>query len=205
MVSLFFSFFGFSGIIVPEFGKKSYKEIIKSTKEKYWKFIGLLVLIFLIVMAVYIGLILIMSILSGLISVFSEGMASVFVTILLILVMLTMIYVVIHLLFSVFIFAYGQKGVIDSLGASWKLVSMNRWKTIGNVVLLSLIVWVISMIFMFPAMILSGIMIDNGNVFGAIMLYILINVIFYLLTIFLIYPVMVLFYKNLYLEIRGKK
>ncbi|PIN92876.1 hypothetical protein COU54_05125 [Candidatus Pacearchaeota archaeon CG10_big_fil_rev_8_21_14_0_10_31_24] len=202
--SSFLSILGFLGIIVPEFGKKNYKEILKSARSKYWGFVGLLILFGLIVMAVYIGLALIMATIIGIISLGSQGLADIggfFI----ILIILAIVYLEFHLMFSVFIFVYGEKGVIDSLGASWKLVAKNRWKVIGYSLLLILINWVISMILFFVSFIGAGSMTAVGNISGAIMIYVALNIIFLLLASLLIYPVMILFFKNLYLELKGKK
>ncbi|MEM0465503.1 MAG: hypothetical protein QXW97_02265 [Candidatus Pacearchaeota archaeon] len=181
----------------------SFKEILSGGKKYFWKFLGLNMLIFLLIIVLTLPLtitfiIIMLTSLSSLISLNSVMVLLIFLLFLLLIpiLFLTIFYFSIKWIFSPFVLIGENKGIIESLKISSSMVKKRWWITFFYVFLFFIILMAIFMIILLILFIISFIsliIIKSNFIIGII--YNIIDVIL----LSLVMPLSIIFLKNFYL------
>lgn len=185
----------FVGIIAYPYGKKmSYSDIVKLGNKNYWKVIGLGAVYVLI----FFALAMLLGAVFGVISVLGAKAAAFVLLFLIGLVLfLFFIWFVVSSIFSSYILVCERKGIFESMRQSFKFTRGRWWKTFGCYVLIILLVLAFNLVLGIVYLIFNYL--AEGFWFDTITGFI-IAVISY----FIVYPILILFFKNLYYEWKKK-
>ncbi len=208
----------YSSLIYNSLYKKktmSVRESLKGGKKYFWKFFGLMIIMFLVFS---LPILVLVGIMFGILF-FAQASGIGLIILIVILFNLIIIgylifilYLVINWIFSVYALIGENKGVIESLRRSKELVKGKWWITFGYLLLLILIMIGISILFSIPAMIINLILsIAYGSTAGDISAFSkgfsdflvissIISFVFNILSQIIILPLTVFFIKNFYLS-----
>ena len=194
--------------------KMSVGESLRGGKKYFWKFFGLMIIMLLVFsLPVFV----LMGIIAGIVFLTqASGIGLIILFILLFSLILIgyfifIIYLGVKWLFSPYALIGENKGIIDSLKESSKLVKGKWWRTFGYLILLVLIIIAISIVFSIPAMIINVILSIAYGVSGQanplssgfsdyFVITSIVSFIFNMLSQIIAVPFVVFFIKNFYLE-----
>ncbi len=188
IIAFFIMMLGWLSIFAASFKKTRFSlaEALKEAKPFYWKFLSLY-----FVFAAILLLVLFLSLITVfLLAIIQEPIIT---AILILTIFLLTIYLVITFILSPYILVKEKKKIFESLGKSWRLAHKNWGKIFGYTFLI-----VISLIIL--GMIISGIDYIITISLNLKILHIILIIAQYILNAFIIYPILILFYKNFYLE-----
>ncbi len=214
-INLLLVLFGNTAIASASVKKKSFtfSEAVNTAKKSYWKVVGLVLLILLIfvIIAAYFLAVLLLSALMGVVGILVFLVA-----------IPVAIWVVISWIFAVYIIVAEEKGVFASLSDSWRMVKGRWWKTFGYSLLFLLIISGISIIFSIVQWVLQIIILNAFGFpqvlgfeqflalsFDEIVRHMVISDsisgVVNIVSNFLLIPLYLLFFKNMYLVWKSKK
>ncbi|MBS3089757.1 hypothetical protein J4461_02635 [Candidatus Pacearchaeota archaeon] len=192
-------------VIASHSTRQKFRNILKESKSRYWKFVGTFVLFFAVFLLALILSVLIISILSKISIVI--GILSILIIFLLI------IWVSIKFILTPYFLVYEKRKILDSYSASWKSVR-GKWWYIFASVLLFLLIGLIIKILAELILLIIGIPVTSLFAFDTLkeILYspafitwtITRQVIEHIISSIVILPLLIFFSKNLYKEIKNK-
>lgn len=216
IIASFLSLFAYIGIFAPLFKKQkfSFSDGWKEAKTYYWRFTGLILLLMVIFLAAYLVLVIIGTILLSVLgAVIGDGVAYMILTFVgFFIICLALLYLYLHFSFSSFVLVNENKGVGYSISESWRIAHSNIWKIIGYAVILIIICIILGII-------MSLISSLFGYIFGFgtgqptidqisgpyIVFQLIVNLIYQSIYYFVLIPVAILFFKNMYLDFKVHK
>ncbi len=172
------SMFAYIGITSASLKKEkfSFKDIIENGKKHYWGALG-----FSIVSVIFLAGLFLLLIIPGII--FSVFWA-----------------------FGFYVFLNENRGIIESLRRSFYLVKGKWWKTFGYTILFFLIFYVITLVFGLPGLIARLAVLSGYNFsFNAAVGVGIVDWVLSLISVFITYPLAILFFKNFYFEMKKEK
>jgi hypothetical protein len=199
-------------------------ESLRGGRKYFWKFLGLaiiFILVFAIPLLVIIGIIALV-VLLGTANLILSAILVVIIIVAIIAYFIFVTYLWIKWIFSFYILIAENKRVISSLKSSKELVSGRWWRTFGSVLLFLLIIWGISILFYIPAAIInmalsfgalgSSAISSSGSLASftpalsnMMMVSTVVSFIFNILSQIIVFPLIILFVKNLYFSRKNSK
>ncbi len=143
IIAGFISLYGMLAVFAPALKKKGsygFKDVVREAKPYYWRFVGLILLIYLIMIAIMIA--------GVILAVLTFGLG-------LLAAVVALVWLFILWVFAPYIIVDMNKGVFDSMKESKKIVRGKWWRTLGYLLLIGVI---ISVIYEVVSMILNGIL-----------------------------------------------
>jgi len=151
----------------------SSREALREGSKNYWKTLG-----FVIVTAIFLGLLYLAFIIPGVIFT-------------------------VYWVFAYFVFINEKRGIISSLKRSFHMVRGKWWKTFGYIILITLITVGISFLFSIPSIIHSvltlGTLLSGGATTSTFLVGQIIKFVFSMIGALITLPLTILFFKNFYL------
>jgi hypothetical protein len=177
LISFVFYFMFEAGLIKESItGKLNFNRLVNSGKSNFWKFVWFCIVSFFFLILLFLALII-----PGII--FS-----------------------VYWILAVFVYFDSKKNVIESLKTSFHMVKGNWWKIFGYILLLlifSIIIGVVTSVISLPTLI--KIYSLNSPASSLLICDFILNSISDFLSNLIIIPFSILFYKNIYLELKNKK
>lgn len=213
IIIIFLSIWMHASLVYNSFYKKKTMNIRESLKggiKYFWKYFLLYILIGIIIIGI-IGILIIIGIIIYALLKFNPVAVIIFIVLFFIFMAAVILYVIwlaVSWVFSIYVLIGENKGIIDSLKSSKKLVKGKWWKTFGYILLIGIILGVISAVISIPGLIINYIL--NPNIFSqtaSIEPNVLIatesvSLIFNFLASLIAVPLSILFFKNFYLARR---
>jgi len=184
-------------------GKFNFSEAVKLGKKNYWRlFAFLIVYIFFLACLFVPGALLIACVLWQFLEPYFLILAALFV--------ILGITFMVFWIFGYFVFIdNGSKGIIKALKDSYRLVKGRWWKTFGYYILFSLIMFLIILCFSIPSLVIQGIVsaeIAKAQLsLGMYSANLWVSQICEILSFFIVFPLSLLFLKNMYLEWKKRR
>ncbi|MBT4135531.1 hypothetical protein HOD75_03385 [archaeon] len=189
--------------------KQDFGKVVSGGKKYFWKYFGLMIVLFLFAFIV----ILIASILSGIL-IFALRSVLVLAILLVVLIVLGALIVLIKYFTSWALAPYfliaENKRIIDSLRNSFSLVKGNWWVVFAYgimlgvfILIINIIFAIIGFIFLIPFGVLS--VVSGAEVSGIGFAGQLIDGIFSLIVTFITVPIGIILFKNVYLDLKKEK
>ena len=202
IISLFIGYFGMLGIMVASFKPKfTYSDSVKGAKRFYWRSIGLMILLFVFFLLIALAGGILIAIGVALASI-SNIVGIIFVLLVALIFFGFFIWISVDLTFSNFILVNENKSIFASLSGSFKLLKEKWWVTFGRFILFALCAFVLFVLMFLIFYLVGGIF--NG-VNSQTSMESLKGFIWNLISYFVLFPIYILFIKNLYLNLKKNK
>ncbi len=216
IVLFFLSFLAYIGNFAASFKKNkfSFKEALEAAKKNYWSFIGLMIIIYLILLAITFVLMLIIILLSILFTVVLHSLLAAFIlAILVILAFFTLMYFFVKLSIAPYSLVDQRRGVGEALNSSWRLTKNNWWRIFGYCLfflLVMAVLWAILYLIEIVVLLGAGIGLVGGGEVSQLsgmifLIFVIFWIIYQVILDFVIIPVSLLFFKNVYLDLKKGK
>lgn len=191
-------------------GRMTLKQAVGGASCYFWKLLGLIFLLILIFFGVSLGFIL-LGVVSFLIFNGVLVLAILIEVLLFFLFFILYFYLIVRLYFSPFVLFRENTGIVEAMRRSSLIVRGRWWKTLGYIMIISLVVWAVSFVFSLVMQLISLLF------FGLIFLSVLLGGAAFVLSLFFIISLVIVVFsfmfvlmglasslllKNLYLEMR---
>jgi len=196
-------------------GDMSFGDVVKGGAKHFWRYVGLIIIMVLVFIAVFIpGVLMILltiAIWSSLVLAFKIILVLLIIA-LFILALIFYIYLAVSWIFSPYILIEGKQGIVDSLRVSKALSRGKWWKTFGYVFLMGIILYGIAFVISIFSIIINfslSLSLIGVSTSGSTGLYVfllsvqqIVKYIVNLIIAIILTPIFIFYIKNFYLEIK---